>query len=92
MAAVEQVGQARAASRRLSSHGLISQAAGYLAMVVVVFVIGLPLLWLLSAAFKESAEIYVVPATWIPSAPTLQLCRSVATPPSYRKLRRKPEQ
>jgi sn-glycerol 3-phosphate transport system permease protein len=72
MAAIEQVGQAGAARRRASSQGMISQVVGYLAMVVVVFLIGLPLLWLLSAAFKETSEIYVVPATWIPSAPTLQ--------------------
>src|SRR5262249_19901485 len=48
------------------------KVAGYLAMVVVVFVVGLPLWWLLSASFKEIAEIYVVPATWIPLNPTLQ--------------------
>jgi sn-glycerol 3-phosphate transport system permease protein len=40
-------------------------------MVVVAFLIGLPLLWLLSAAFKESSEIYIIPATWIPDNPTL---------------------
>ena len=34
-------------------------------------VIGLPLLWLLSAAFKETSEIYIVPATWIPQQPIL---------------------
>ena len=73
MAAVEQVGgQPRAAARRPSSQGMISQAAGYLAMAGVVFLIGLPLLWLLSAAFKETAEIYVVPATWLPNEPTLR--------------------
>jgi sn-glycerol 3-phosphate transport system permease protein len=71
MAAIEQLGQAGLAGRRASSRGLASKAAGYLAMVVVVFVIGLPLLWLLSAAFKETSEIYVVPATWIPRQPTL---------------------
>jgi sn-glycerol 3-phosphate transport system permease protein len=73
MAAVEQVGgQPRATGRRASSQGMISQAAGYLAMAGVVFLIGLPLLWLLSAAFKETAEIYVVPATWLPNEPTLR--------------------
>jgi sn-glycerol 3-phosphate transport system permease protein len=72
MAAVEQVGAAGRSRRRVSSQGLVSKTAGYLAMVVVVFVIGLPLLWLLSAAFKEISEIYVVPATWIPHDPTIQ--------------------
>ena len=32
----------------------------------------LPLLWLLSASFKEIDEIYIVPATWIPHNPTIQ--------------------
>src|SRR3954451_17386682 len=72
MAAIERQVTARTAGRRGSTQGLISRVAGYLAMAVVVFLIGLPLLWLLSAAFKEIGEIYVVPATWIPHNPTLQ--------------------
>src|SRR3954468_1635469 len=48
------------------------QVAGYGAMVCAVAIIGLPLAWLISAAFKETAEIYVVPTTWIPREPTLQ--------------------
>src|SRR5688572_12125009 len=58
--------------RRQSSHGLVGKAAGYLAMAVVVFVIGLPLLWLLSGAFKEVSEFYLVPATLFPIDPTIQ--------------------
>ena len=72
MAAVERVGAVRPAARGVSSQGLVSKAAGYLAMAAVVFLVGLPLLWLLSASFKEIGEIYVVPATWIPHDPTLQ--------------------
>jgi sn-glycerol 3-phosphate transport system permease protein len=72
MATAEHIGAAGPALRRVSTHGLVSKAAGYLAMVVVVFLVGLPLLWLLSASFKEIGEIYVVPATWIPHSPTLQ--------------------
>jgi sn-glycerol 3-phosphate transport system permease protein len=72
MAAVEQVGAAGPVRRRVVPPGLVSKLAGYLAMVAVVFVIGLPLFWLLSAAFKEISEIYVVPATWIPHNPTIQ--------------------
>ncbi|MFN8633602.1 MAG: carbohydrate ABC transporter permease [Chloroflexota bacterium] len=71
MAAVGRVGQARAAGRRGGSGLTLSKVAGYVALVVVAFVVGLPLLWLLSAAFKESSEIYVIPATWIPNQPTL---------------------
>ena len=56
----------------LISPGLISKVAGYLAMAVVVCVIGLPLLWLLSGAFKEVSEFYLVPATLLPLDPTIQ--------------------
>ncbi|MGE3268715.1 MAG: carbohydrate ABC transporter permease [Chloroflexota bacterium] len=62
----------REASRSVGTRGLIGQVAGYLAMVIVVIIIGLPLLWLLSAAFKETREIYVIPSSWIPRSPTLQ--------------------
>ncbi len=48
------------------------QVAGYVAMVCAIAIIGLPLAWLISAAFKETAEIYVVPTTWVPREPTLQ--------------------
>ena len=71
MAAVEQVGSAGLAGRRAPSHGVVSRVVGYATMVVVVFIIGLPLLWLVSAAFKETSEIYVVPASWIPHNPIL---------------------
>lgn len=43
---------------------------GYAAMAAAVALIGVPLLWLLSAAFKETREIYVFPSTWIPQEPT----------------------
>jgi sn-glycerol 3-phosphate transport system permease protein len=72
MAAAEQVGrQVRAVARRGTSQRRLSRVAGYLTMALVVALIGLPLAWLLSAAFKETREIYIVPATWIPQQPTL---------------------
>jgi sn-glycerol 3-phosphate transport system permease protein len=72
MAAVEHAGSRPAvAKRRVNLGAALWRALGYLAMVVVAFVIGLPLLWLLSAAFKETSEIYIVPATWIPRQPIL---------------------
>jgi sn-glycerol 3-phosphate transport system permease protein len=71
MAAVERMGATGLARRRVASSITPSRVAGYLAMIVVVFIIGLPLLWLLSAAFKETSEIYVIPATWIPHEPIL---------------------
>jgi sn-glycerol 3-phosphate transport system permease protein len=72
MAAIGQVGAARSERRRIASHGLVSKTAGYLAMAVVVVVIGLPLLWLLSGAFKAVHEFYLVPATLFPVDPTIE--------------------
>src|SRR5437870_2576565 len=73
MATIEQVGgQVRVGTRPGRTQGRLSRAAGYLAMLVVVALIGLPLAWLLSAAFKETSEIYIVPSTWIPHEPTIQ--------------------
>lgn len=43
----------------------------YLGLALVVSIIGLPLLWMVLASFKESAEIYQIPVTWIPQRPTL---------------------
>jgi sn-glycerol 3-phosphate transport system permease protein len=76
MAAVGQVRPTRVARRRPVAQGTLTQAAGYLTMVVVVFIIGLPLLWLLSAAFKETSEIYIIPATDPPRAVFEQLPRA----------------
>ncbi|MFQ3663204.1 MAG: carbohydrate ABC transporter permease [Chloroflexaceae bacterium] len=56
-----------AAARR---RGRRWRIAGYLAMLLAVLVIGLPVYWTLIAAFKTSAEIYG-PPTWFPQAPTL---------------------
>src|SRR5688572_3598342 len=72
MTAVQRADLAGASSRRPLSQGLVSEAAGYLAMAVVILVIGLPLLWLLSGAFKEVWEFYLVPATLFPVDPTIQ--------------------
>lgn len=44
--------------------------AGYLAMLLAVLVIGLPVYWTVIAAFKTTEEIYG-PPTWFPQAPTL---------------------
>lgn len=40
-------------------------------MLIALLVMGLPLYWMLTAAFKENSEIYQLPVTWIPHAPTL---------------------
>jgi sn-glycerol 3-phosphate transport system permease protein len=43
----------------------------YALMLAVVIVMGLPVYWLLTAAFKETREIYNLPITWWPAQPTL---------------------
>jgi sn-glycerol 3-phosphate transport system permease protein len=44
---------------------------GYCLMLAGVVAIGLPVYWMVSAAFKTLAEIYSVPVTWIPRQPVL---------------------
>ncbi len=39
---------------------------GYIAMVLVLIMIGLPLFWILITSFKERGDIYVQPVTWWP--------------------------
>jgi len=47
----------------------MNRAAGYLAMAVIVLVIGLPVWWMISASLKTSQEIYTFPPDWIPRHP-----------------------
>jgi sn-glycerol 3-phosphate transport system permease protein len=54
-----------------SSRISIGQIASYFAMSVAILVIGMPLLWMLLASFKETQEIYQIPPTWFPENPTL---------------------
>ncbi len=39
-------------------------------MGVLLLIMGLPLYWMVIAAFKVNSEIYRIPVTWIPMAPT----------------------
>lgn len=43
----------------------------YVLMILMVAAIGLPIYWMITAAFKQNAEIYQVPVSWIPQEPTL---------------------
>lgn len=43
----------------------------YMFMVLAILMIGMPLLWMLLASFKETQEIYRMPPTWFPENPTL---------------------
>ncbi|WP_338888231.1 carbohydrate ABC transporter permease [Rhodococcus sovatensis] len=49
----------------------LSTVFGYIAMVLVLVMIGLPLFWILITSFKERGEIYVQPVTWWPNSLTL---------------------
>src|SRR5918911_4094334 len=40
-------------------------------MALAVVLVGLPMYWMLLAAFKTNQEIFTNPPTWIPLAPTL---------------------
>lgn len=44
----------------------LSTVFGYIAMVLVLLMIGLPLFWILVTSFKERGDIYVQPVTWWP--------------------------
>ncbi|MFN8522889.1 MAG: carbohydrate ABC transporter permease [Chloroflexota bacterium] len=72
MAAVSETVRATTWVTTGSRTPVITRAAGYAAMLLAVAAIGVPLAWLLSAAFKNNPEIYVIPATWIPREPTIQ--------------------
>ena len=47
----------------------LHRTAGYLAMALVVLVIGLPIWWMISGSLKTSQEIYTFPPDWIPRNP-----------------------
>jgi sn-glycerol 3-phosphate transport system permease protein len=44
--------------------------AAYLGMALCVLLIGLPVYWMMIGAFKQTAEVYQIPPTWIPAQPT----------------------
>jgi sn-glycerol 3-phosphate transport system permease protein len=51
---------------------ILGKSFGYMAMLLVVLVIGLPLFWMLSGSLKDLREIYTFPPQWIPRAPKWQ--------------------
>ncbi len=57
--------------RRVPFSVLAWRVAGYAAMLIMVLIIGLPVYWTVTAAFKETREIYSLPVTWWPAKPTL---------------------
>jgi sn-glycerol 3-phosphate transport system permease protein len=51
---------------------LLAWLGGYLALVLAVLLIGLPIYWTVVGSFKTSREIYSAEPTWLPQQPTLQ--------------------
>ncbi len=52
-------------------HGAVGSIAAYAGLVLCVLLIGLPVYWMISGAFKTPQEIYQIPPTWFPNQPTL---------------------
>ena len=65
------------AARRKSTHwvgqrnGRPAMALGYVGLLAVLLIIGLPVYWMVIGAFKNTVEVYRIPPTWIPAEPTL---------------------
>ncbi len=57
----------------------VRTAGGYLALLLVVLVVALPLYWILVASLKERPDIYTVPVTWVPDPVTLDNYTHVGT-------------
>ena len=53
----------------LQNQRRVNHAFGYLAMVFIVVLIGLPIWWMVSGSLKSSREIYTFPPDWIPRNP-----------------------
>src|SRR5262249_3693775 len=50
----------------------LGRALVYLTLGIAIVLIGMPMYWMLLAAFKTNKEIFTAPPTWIPLAPTLE--------------------
>ncbi len=50
----------------------VADGLGYAGMLIVLLMIGLPVYWMTTGAFKFDNEIYQLPPTWWPQQPTLQ--------------------
>ena len=50
----------------------LGRILAYLGLLAGVVLIGLPMYWMVLAAFKTNREIFTMPPTWIPLAPTLE--------------------
>jgi sn-glycerol 3-phosphate transport system permease protein len=60
----------RSAAVRLNPARVLTVFA-YAAMALAIILVGIPMYWMLLAAFKTNQEIFTAPPTWIPLIPTL---------------------
>lgn len=58
---------------------LLPRVSGYLALLLVVLVVALPLYWILSSSLKQQPDIYTVPVTWFPDPVILDNYSTVRT-------------
>lgn len=70
--------QASVPARGESAQGWVGQnghwygrVLGYASMIFCLLLIGLPVYWMIIGAFKQTAEVYRIPPTWIPLEPTV---------------------
>jgi sn-glycerol 3-phosphate transport system permease protein len=61
----------RSTTLRWPTSGQFGRALAYATMAFAVVLVGMPIYWMLLAAFKTNQEIFLSPPTWIPLAPTL---------------------
>ncbi len=66
-----EAGLAQPTALRWPASGQIWRVLGYVLIAIAVVLVGLPMYWMLIAAFKTNQEIFTAPPTWIPLAPTL---------------------
>src|SRR5260370_38334761 len=66
-----EAGLTHSTALRWPASGQIWRVLGYVLMAIAVVLVGLPMDWMLIAAFKTNQEIFTAPPTWIPLAPTL---------------------
>ncbi len=57
----------------------LPRIGGYLALLLVVLVVALPLYWILVSSLKERPDIYTVPVTWLPNPVTTDNYSAVGT-------------
>lgn len=53
-------------------HGKLSNLLSYVGLLLCVALIGLPVYWMIVGSFKPTTEIYRIPPTWLPVAPTVE--------------------